>query len=235
MDLQKIINEAINDEFKAKGINLKEEKEVLNEGYAVQVNNYNLKTELLSEKNKKEHLGLLEGYTKNLNRVASELEGVDKSEVNPNHSLFRSLKKDEAYNHNAVFLHSLFFENISDLNSKITTDSLSYMKLSKDFGSFEEWQEDFIACALSSRNGWVVTGYNIYLQRYMNTVIDLHSQDLVLGMIPVIVLDCWEHSYYRDYLTNRKKYVHGMMKELKWETIEERFEKCELIQKVMRK
>ena len=78
MDLQKIINEAINDEFKAKGINLKEE-EVLKEGYAVQLNNYNLKTELLSDKNKKEHLGLLEGYTKNLNRVSSELEVVDKS------------------------------------------------------------------------------------------------------------------------------------------------------------
>ena len=43
--------------------------------------------------------------------------------------------------------------------------------------------------------------------------------------MPVIVMDCWEHSYYRDYMSNRKAYVFGMMKELDWNIVEERMKR----------
>jgi superoxide dismutase len=44
----------------------------------------------------------------------------------------------------------------------------------------------------------------------------------MIGFHPVIVMDCWEHSYYRDYLKDRKTYVFAMMKELDWNVIENR-------------
>ena len=112
-------------------------------------------------------------------------------------------------------------------------NSLSYMKLTRDFGTFDAWQEDFVACCLSARNGWAVTFYNPYLKRYINTVIDLHSTNVMIGMMPVIVMDCWEHSYYRDYMTNRKAYVFGMMKELDWNVIEDRIKKSEKLSKIL--
>ena len=77
------------------------------------------------------------------------------------------------------------------------------MRLARDFGTFDKWQEDFVACCLSARNGWCVTFYNPNLRRYMNTIIDLHSLNVMIGMMPIIVMDCWEHSYYRDYLKDR--------------------------------
>jgi len=124
-------------------------------------------------------------------------------------------------------LHGMFFENISDVRSQISMDSLSYMRFERDWGSFEAWQRDFIACAMSARNGWVVTVYNFMLRRYINVVVDLHSTGVPFSSIPVVVLDCWEHSYYRDYLKDRKSYVFSMMKELRWEKIEERIRKVE--------
>ena len=54
-----------------------------------------------------------------------------------------------------------------------------------------------------------------------------------LSSYPVIVLDCSETSYYRDYLNDRKTYVRAMMKELDWEVIEGRVKKAEKIAKVM--
>ena len=128
---------------------------------------------------------------------------------------------------NAIFLHELYFANISDLHSKITMDSLTYMRLERDWGSFDAWQRDFIACALSARNGWAVTVYNVFLKRYMNVVVDLHSIGIPFSSIPIIVVDCWEHTYYRDYLKDRRSYVFTMMKELRWTTIEERIRKVE--------
>ena len=231
-NLENLIKEAVDDTLRENG--LSKEEEVLEEAYAVQTGKFNLQTELLSQKTKKSHSELLEGYAKKLNEISSALDGVDKSSANLNNSQFRSLKIDETYNHNATFLHGLYFENISDLNSSLSMDTLTYMRLSRDFGTFDAWQEDFVACCLSARNGWGVTVYNTHLQRYMNTVIDLHSQNVMCGIIPVIIMDCWEHSYYRDYLRDRKTYVFGMMKELNWNVIEERFVKADLIAKVLK-
>lgn len=228
--LKEEIKKTINESLEAKGFI---EEDSLNEAYVTQTSKFDLKTQLLSDKNKRAHQELLDGYVEKLNKISAQLDGANKEEANLNSSSWRSLKIDEAYNHNAVFLHGLFFQNISDLRSQISMDSISFMRLERDFGSFDNWQADFIACALSSRNGWVVTCYNTQLKRYVNVMIDLHSQNLMLGCHPVIVLDCWEHSYYRDYLKNRLAYVKGMMKELNWNIIEERFNVAEKIHKVL--
>ena len=133
---------------------------------------------------------------------------------------------------NAAYLHALFFENISDQRSVITMDSLAFMRLERDFGSFDAWQKDFVACCLSARNGWGVTVYSSMLKRYINIVVDLHSLNVPIACYTVIVMDCWEHSYYRDYLSDRKTYVYGMMKELNWDAISERIKKADKIGKI---
>lgn len=197
------------------------------EAYVVSASKYDMATEKLSEENKSAHQELMEGYAKALNEVSAALDTADRDAANPNNSAFRSLKIDEVYNLNAAFLHGMFFENISDLRSTVSMDSLVYMRLERDWGTFDAWQRDFIACALSSRNGWVVTVYNFFLKRYMNVVVDLHNIGIPISSVPVVVLDCWEHSYYRDYLKDRRSYVFAMMKELKWSVIEDRIRKVE--------
>ncbi len=204
----------------------------LNESYVTKAKKYDLRTELLSEKTKAAHQELLNNYVDTLNTVSAKLDGVDRSEASLNHSEFRGLKLDEVYNLNASFLHAMYFENISDLKSVVTMDSIAFMRLERDFGSFDAWQKDFIACALSARNGWAVTVYNTFLNRYVNVVVDLHSNHVPFASQPVIVLDCWEHSYYRDYLRDRKAYVYAMMKELDWNVIEKRFKLCDRIAKI---
>jgi Fe-Mn family superoxide dismutase len=191
MDLDKLIKDSIKETLKENGYSTSNEtREIVNEAYVIQPGKFDLNTQLLSDKTKKSHQELLDNYSKMLNKVSSELDGVDKSSANLNSSTFRSLKFDETYSYNASFLHGLYFQNISDLSSQISVDSLTHMKLSRDFGTFDRWQEDFIACALSSRNGWAVTLYSTQLRRYINTVIDLHSQNVMIGMQPIIVLDC---------------------------------------------
>lgn len=204
----------------------------LAEAYVVSASKYELSTEKLSEENKAAHQELMEGYAKALNEVSAALDTADRDAVNPNNSIFRNLKMDEVHNLNAAFLHGLFFENISDVRSNLAMDSLAYMRLERDWGTFDAWQRDFIACALSSRNGWVVTVYNFFLKRYMNVVVDLHNVGIPFASVPVIVMDCWEHSYYRDYLKDRRSYVFAMMKELRWEKIEDRIRKAERMAEV---
>jgi len=211
------------------------DKPRIDESYVVQAKVYDLRTDLLSDKTKQAHQALLEGYVDSLNTVSAKLDSADRSDANTTDSGFRSLKIDETYNLNASFLHAYYFENIADPNSKITMDSLAYLRLARDFGTFEDWQKDFIACAMSARNGWAVTVYNGFLQRFVNVVVDLHSLNVPFFAYPVIVLDCWEHAYFRDYLDDRKKYIFAMMKQFNWDIIERRFKRADMLNAVLEK
>ena len=210
------------------------DKESLNESFMAQPKQFNVRTDFLSPGNVQNHIELYEGYVENFNKTSMQLDSVDRSSVNSNNSPYRAYKIDETYNMNGAYLHELYFANIGDAQSRITMDSLSYMRLNRDFGSFDDWQRDFIACGMASRCGWVVTYLNMYTQSYMNCAIDLHSEHVPAGMYPVIVMDVWQHAYYRDYLKDVNSYMSAMMKQLRWPVIEKRFEKADKILNVIR-
>jgi Fe-Mn family superoxide dismutase len=193
-------------------------KAVLKEAFVVLPKNFHLGTEWLSSKTKKAHDALYQDYAKKFNQISAKLDSASREEVEE----FRNLKKDFTYNLNAVKLHELYFGNISDLESQVHRDSIPFMRLSRDWGSFENWQFDFIASALSSREGWVLVCYDPFKDKYMNVVVDGHSEGIPLGAVPVIVLDMWSHAYYADFQNEKQGYVNAMMRELNWSVIEAR-------------
>ncbi len=206
----------------------------IDESLTAQEKKFTFNSDFLSNDNFQNHVELYQGYLKNFNEVSAKLDTVDKQNVNCNHSEFRSLKLDEAFNMNGDYLHELYFANIGDPNSEIKMDSLSYMRLARDFGSFDAWQKDFIACAAASQCGWAITYLNTYTQTYMNAVVDLHTNNVPFGCYPVIVMDAWQHAYYRDYLKDVTTYTRAMMKLLRWPVIEERIKKADKIIQVLR-
>jgi len=206
----------------------------INEALVAQEKSFKLNTEFLTGRNKKNHKELYQRYVKDFNEISAKLDTVDKTKVHSNNSDFRNLKLDETYNMNGAYLHELYFANISDVNSEITMDSLSYIRLARDFGSFNDWQFDFLACCNASRCGWAVTYLNTYTQKYMNCFIDLHSQSVPAGFYPIVVMDVWQHAYYRDYLKDVKTYSKAMMKELNWDVIGKRVEKADKMLAILR-
>ena len=228
MAIDKEIRETIR---KSLGLPERQEKR-LDEAYVVEPQSFSLKTEFLSEKTKKARMQDFKNYTDTLNRVSAELDTASRDDANEYSSEFRSLKLDEVHCLNAAFLRARYFANIDDPQSQLSMDTLAYMRLERDFGTFDDWQKDFIACGMSARSGYAVTGYNVMLNRYMNFVIDEESKNVPIGTYPVIVIDVAEGAYYRDYPGDRKTYIIAMMKELNWERIETRFRKTEKLAKL---
>lgn len=206
--------------------------ENLNESYVTEPKKFDLQTELLSNATKKAQQKEFEQFVAALNKVSAELDGADRENVNNKSSDFRSLKNDEVYNMNAAFLRALYFENISDLRSRITMDSLAFLRLERDFGTFDEWQKDFIACCMSSRDGYAILGYSLFLKRYMNFVVDEEAKNVGIGVIPIIVMDMNVGAYWRDYLDDKRSYVRAMMKELNWDRVEKRIKRTEKMAKI---
>lgn len=206
----------------------------LNESYVAEPKAYNQVSEFVSQKTKDAHTALYQGYVETLNRVSAELDTVPRGEADSKHSAFRGLKLDETYNLNSVWLHELYFANCFDPHSEIYMDSVAYLRLERDFGTFQDWQKDLMACAMACGNGWAVCGYNIFLKRYVNVMISNHSQDVMMGLYPLVVLDMHEHAYFKDYQTDKKSYIIAMMRELNWNVIKERFTKAEGIHNLLK-
>ena len=218
----------------AESLGLGKPKKVIQEAYVAQPKKYDLKTEALRGKTKEAHVELYEKYIESMNLASADLDRIDRSQANSNYSEYRTTKMSEVTNSNAVYLHELYFANISDLYSQVNMDSYAYMRINRDFGTFDDWQRDFVSAALASRNGWVVTGLSMYHQRYVNIIVDGHDENIMMGLYPVIVLDMWEHAR-RDYLNNKKAYIEAMMLEFNWNVIEERFKRADAILEVLKK
>jgi Fe-Mn family superoxide dismutase len=199
----------------------------LKEGFTLIPKSHMMKTEKLSDSAKTAHDKLYKGYVEAFNKVATGLIAADRGDVKATASSYRSLKVDETYNFNGVKLHELYFANISDVDSEIRVDSLPYMRLARDWGTFEAWQEDFMAACMASRNGWGITVWEPYRNVFMNVTVDSHDKDIPVGCVPVIVMDMWEHAYFKDYSLDKKAYLFAMMKELNWDVIEARIAVCE--------
>jgi len=199
----------------------------LNEDYTVRSNPFELKTELLSDKAKKLMKDVYETSVKDLNEVSTLLEGAKRNVEPGQRSSYRDLKRDEQRLLNQSFLLASFLENIDDQNSTLNMDTLSYMRLARDWGTFDDWQKDFLACALRSRSGFVLTVYSRLLERYMNICVDEDMSGIPIGSTVAVCVCVFDGFYSRDYIGNKETYVRAMMKELNWEKIESRIKKIE--------
>lgn len=193
-------------------------KKLLSEALVVLPKTFALKTQWLSAKTKTAHEKLYQGYVARFNTASSHLDTVKRENVTD----LRNLKLEETYNLNGVKLHELYFGNIADPNSQVHRDSIPYMRLTRDWGTFENWQYDFLAVGEAAREGWVALYYDPFKNRYLNAMIDGHASNMPLCAIPVLVMDMWAHAYYADFLNDKTSYLRAMMREINWSIVEAR-------------
>lgn len=163
---------------------------------------------------------LYAGYVNKLNEIEEKLQTSDRSKANQIYSEFRALKADETFALNGVILHELYFENLNNKSEKKPGDKLADM-ITRDFGSFEKWQEDFKACGMAAR-GWVILGLSPYDSKLHNYCLDTHHFNVPVCVTPVLVMDVYEHAYVIDYGVKRPPYIDAFMKNIDWSVAQKR-------------
>lgn len=184
------------------------------------------KLPVLSEKQLAEHHDVLyAGYVKKVNEIRSALSGADLSKANGIYSDLRELKVEEGFALNGVKLHEAYFDNMTAAGGAASGAVAEW--IAADFGSYEKWAADFAACGLAAR-GWAVLAFDLADGKLHDYVCDIHNQGGIWGAIPLVVLDVYEHAYFLDYATARKKYVDGFMANLDWSVANGLVEKYDL-------
>ena len=177
----------------------------------------------LSARQLSEHHDVLyAGYVKKTNEIRAKLGGIDLTSANPTYSDLREIKIEETFVLNGVKLHEAYFENLGGKGGA-PIGKVAEM-IARDFGSVDKWLAEFAACGLAAR-GWVVLAYDLEEKCLCNFIADVHNQGGVWGAVPLLVLDVYEHAYFLDYATARKKYVETFMTNVDWSAVNARLEK----------
>jgi Fe-Mn family superoxide dismutase len=170
------------------------------------------------------------GALRRLNAITEKLESLDFAKT-PGY-VINSLKREELLALNSTLLHELYFASLGGASAPVPKGhsiprpaGRLAEALTRDFGSFERWRDEFVAMgkALAGGSGWVLLVYVPRDRRLINQYASEHTPAIV-GGIPVLALDMHEHAYHIDFGANARAYVDAFMRNIDWKAVEGRHE-----------
>lgn len=160
----------------------------------------------------------LQAYVNNLNNLikGTEFENAD---------LITIVKKSDGgifNNAGQVLNHNLYFTSFSPNSGGKPTGKLAEA-IDKDFGSFEEFQKEFVNAGITLfGSGWA------WLSKDKNGKLVITkeangSNPVVKDLTPILGFDVWEHSYYLDYQNRRPDHLNALWEIIDWDAVGKRY------------
>jgi len=119
-------------------------------------------------------------------------------------------------------LHTIFWTNLT--NKKSDPSGALLKQIEKDFGSYDKLKTLISKTSKGvDGNGWGILGYQPYTQKLTVLQCENHEKLTQWGVIPVLVIDVWEHSYYLKYRNRRAEFVDNLFPIINWDNVAERF------------
>ena len=116
--------------------------------------------------------------------------------------------------------HSLFWKG---LKKGTTLQGDLKAAIERDFGSVDNFKAEFEKAAASrfgSGWAWLVQDRGTKLR-----IVTTKNQDTPLpqGLVPLLPLDVWEHSYFLQYYSERAAYIKNWFALIDWSYVEKRY------------
>jgi Fe-Mn family superoxide dismutase len=169
------------------------------------------------------HFGLYEGYVKNTNTLIElTTEARRAGEAAGSNPKFAELVRRMGWEFNGMRLHEYYFDNLTKSPSELNSGKL-YDLLGASYGDFDSWKKDFFAVGGMRGVGWAIAFYDPASGQISNHWVEQHHNGNLAGFLPVVVMDCWEHAFIKDYKpSERGKYIEAFYANLNWAACESR-------------
>lgn len=121
---------------------------------------------------------------------------------------------DGEYQFAGAKLHTLFFEQFQEPNTRNNPVGDISLLITEKFGSYAVFKESFTEIATNIQGaGWA------YLSK-SGKIKTISNHKLVSDI--ALIIDMWEHSFIIDYGIDKKKYINSMWSIINWNLINER-------------
>lgn len=128
-------------------------------------------------------------------------------------------------NGGGVFNHELYFDAMKSPVGQ-EPSGLLLEAIERDFGSLQQWKEQMKQAAVGkfgSGWAWLMTDRDGKLSIVQTTNQDVPDLD---KLIPIFLIDVWEHAYYLQYQNRRADYVDGWFSLINWRKAQKRYEEA---------
>ncbi|GGK91368.1 Fe-Mn family superoxide dismutase [Curtobacterium luteum] len=150
------------------------------------------------------------------------LEQLGEARESGNFGAINKLEKDLAFHLGGHVNHSIFWTNLGP-DTKVPEGELA-AAIDEFFGSFEKFQGQFAAVANGIQgSGWAVLAWDQVGQKLVTFQLFDQQANVPLGVVPIFLLDMWEHAFYLDYLNVKADYVKAVWNIVDWENVAARF------------
>lgn len=162
------------------------------------------------------HGGAVKGANKDLEHIKKHLETGDFDQAD-------LWTRKLAYHFSSHVLHSIFWTNLT--NKKTAPKAKLLKQIEQDFGSFEKLQAYLAKVSKSVEgSGWGILGYQPFSRSLTVLQCENHQKLTQWGVIPLLVIDVWEHAYYLKYKNKRGAFVDTMLDIINWDNVAERYD-----------
>ena len=122
-----------------------------------------------------------------------------------------------------ILNHELYFGQFTGEPTKSTPTGKLAEVITRDFGSFEAFKEEFQKKgATLFGSGWVWLSADkdgkLVITQEPNA-----ANPIQKGLKPLLTFDVWEHAYYLDYQNRRPDHLTALWQIIDWEVIEKRY------------
>lgn len=167
----------------------------------------------------KHHQTYVDGANTALEKLAEARDKGDFAAIN-------LLEKNLSFNLGGHVNHTVFWNNLSPDGGGQPEGELA-AAVSDQFGSFDSFKKQFSANATSIQgSGWSVLAWDSVGQKL--AIFQLYDQqnNVPLGLIPILLLDMWEHAFYLDYLNVKANYVEAFWNIVNWQDVAARLDRA---------
>jgi len=141
-------------------------------------------------------------------------------------ALLKHWEREAAFHGAGHYLHTIFWCVMGpDGGGKPAGALLS--QIERDFGSFDAFKAHFSQAAEKVEGGgWALLVWSPRARRLEILQAEKHQNLSQWDVIPLLVLDVWEHAYYLRYRNERARYIEAWWNVVNWRCVEERFRKA---------
>ncbi len=154
------------------------------------------------------------------------LEKMAEARDTDNFGAIAGLEKALAFNLGGHTNHSIFWTNMSPDGGDKPVGELA-AALDDNFGSFEKFQAHFTNNAMTIMgSGWSILAWDTIGKKLV--IVQLYDQqgNVPVGLIPLLMLDMWEHAFYLQYKNVKADYVKAWWNVVDWANVQARFAKA---------
>ncbi|MDW7974044.1 MAG: superoxide dismutase [Sulfolobales archaeon] len=140
----------------------------------------------------------------------------------------RAVMRDFSFNYGGHIMHTIFWPNMAPAGKGGGKPGGRLEDLIiKNFGSFDAFKALFSQAAKTVEGvGWALLGYDPITEELRILQLEKHNLLMTAGIVPLLVIDVWEHAYYLQYKNDRGSYVDNWWNVVNWGDVEARLEKA---------